>query len=123
MKRNILEWVVLAVSALALAGVVGLLALESFQERRPPDPVAEVHLDEARDGSLGWIVPVTITNNGDVASEQLVIEGTATVDGEEETSEIDVDFLPAGTSVEGEFSFSAEPESVIGVRFLGQRLP
>ena len=123
MKRNAVEWTVIAVSVLAIGLLVGVLVVEGLCESRPPDPTIEVRLDEAREGALGWIVPATVTNDGDEAAEAVVIEATATVNGLDETSEQAINFLPAGTEVELAFAFSAEPDGAITVRLLGQRLP
>lgn len=47
----------------------------------------------------------------------------ATVDGEPETSELEVPFLPRGSSVEIAFSFSAQPRDEVKVRLVGFRTP
>lgn len=123
MKRNAVEWAVVIVSALSIALLVGALVVEGLNESRPPNPTIEVRQSEARLGTLGWIVPVTITNEGDQAAEAVVIEATATVDGETETSEQEINFLPPGTEVELAFAFSAAPEGDVTFRLVGYRLP
>lgn len=123
MKRNALEWAVVIVSVLSIALLVGVLVVEGFNESRPPDPSIEVRYGDARQGALGWIVPVTVTNDGDQAAEAVVIEATATVDGEPETSEMEVNFLPPGTEVELAFAFSAAPSGELTVRLVGYRVP
>lgn len=123
MKRNAVEWAVIIVSVLSIALLVGLLVIEGFNESRPPDPSIEMRQAEARQGDLGWIVPVTVTNHGDQAAEAVVIEATAEVDGETETSELEVNFLPAGTEVELAFAFSAAPATEVTFRLVGYRVP
>lgn len=123
MKRNAVEWAVVIVSTLSIALLVGVLVVEGVNESRPPNPTIEVRLAEARESALGWIVPVTITNEGDQAAEAVVIEATATVDGENETSEQEVNFLPAGTEVELAFAFSAAPDGEVTFRLVGYRVP
>src|SRR5688572_26092052 len=100
MRRNALEWAVLISSLLAIGTVVGLLVIEAVTETRPPEPVLELRPAEARATELGWQIPATLVNRGDEAAESIVVEATATVAGEEESSELGVAFLPAGTEVE-----------------------
>ncbi|MBA3777999.1 MAG: hypothetical protein H0X16_01595 [Chloroflexi bacterium] len=123
MKRNWLEWLVLGLSVVAIGGLVAFLFLDGLSEETPPSPVAEIHLEKAHTSDLGWYAPVTVTNQGDEAAEAIVLEASADVDGSEEVSEVDIDYLPAGTDVEVEIGFSAEPDSEIQLRIVGFRLP
>lgn len=124
MRQNWVEWVALAVSVLAVLGVVGFLVVDGIRdEGQPPTPVVELHRDGAYATDHGWLVPATITNEGDTAAEALVLRGTATIAGEDEESEITIDYLPAGTSVEVSLGFSAEPDGEVTVQVVGFRLP
>lgn len=124
MCQNWLEWVVLAISGALVVGLVGFLVVAGItDERRPPEPLVELYLDEAYEVSNGWILPAMVTNGGDEAAEALALRATATVDGAAEESEITIDFLPAGTDVEVSFGFSAEPEGDVTVQTVGFRLP
>lgn len=123
MKRNAIEWAVLATSIVAIGLIVVILAVEGVSERRPADPRIELDTAQARMGAAGWIVPATVVNAGDEAAEAVVFEAAATVGGEPETSELEVDFLPAGTEVEIAFAFSDQPEGEITVRLVSFRSP
>lgn len=124
MRQNWLEWVALGVSLAAVMGVVGFLVVDGIiDEGRPPSPVVELRADTAYATAHGWLVPATVTNDGDVAAEALVLRGTATVGGEVEEGELTVDYLPAGTSVEVSFGFSDEPDGSVTVQVIGFRLP
>lgn len=123
MKRNAVEWLVLLVSIGGIVVLVGALVLQGLSEVRPADPGVELRTAEARQGPLGWMLPATVSNGGDEAAEAVVFEASATVAGEEETSEVEVDFLPAGTDVEITFAFSAPPDGEVTVRLVGYRLP
>ena len=123
MSRNALEWVVLVVSVLAIAAVAVILVADGLREPQNADPRVEIHADQARQGSLGWIVPATVSNGGDVPAEAVIVEAETTVSGETEASELEVDYLPAGSSVEIAFSFSAQPEGEITVQLIGYRMP
>ena len=124
MRQNWVEWVALAISALAVIGVVGFLVVDGLgDEGQPPTPIVELRRSEAYATDHGWILPATVTNDGDRAAEALVLRATATVAGGEEESELTVDYLPAGTSVEVSIGFSAEPEGEVSVQVVGFRLP
>jgi uncharacterized protein (TIGR02588 family) len=122
-KRNVIEWAVVAVSVVAIAVLVSVLLADGLRESNAADPRVELHEDEGRQAAMGWIVPATITNDGDSPAEAVVVEAEATVSGETEASELEVAYLPAGSSVEIAFSFSAQPEAEISVRLIGYQLP
>ena len=124
MRQNWVEWIALAVSVLAVVGVVGFLVVDGLRdEGQPPTPVVALLRSDAYATDHGWIVPATVTNDGDQAAEALVLRATATVGGEEEESELTVDYLPAGTSVEVSIGFSAEPEGEVSLQVVAFRLP
>jgi uncharacterized protein (TIGR02588 family) len=124
MKRNnLLELGVLALSVGAIAVLVGVLVLEGVNESRPPSPSVVTHTDQARETDLGWVLPATARNDGDQAAEAVVLEATAVVEGQEESSEIEIAFLPGGSEVEIAFAFSGRPEGEVELRLVGFRLP
>lgn len=124
MRQNWLEWTALAISVVAVVGVVGFLLVDGLSdEGQPPIPTVELHPDQAYGTDHGWILPATVTNAGDEAAEALVLKATATVAGAEEESELSVDYLPAGTAVEISVGFSAEPDDAPTVQVIGFRLP
>ena len=124
MPRNWVEWVSLGISVAAIVGVVGFLVVDGVTDAgRPPEPRVELHVDEAYETSTGWILPATVTNDGDRPAEALVLRASATVDGSEDESEVTVDYLPSGTDVEISFGFSAEPDGEVTVTTVGFRLP
>jgi len=124
MRRNWLEWVVLALSIGAILTVATVLLVDGVGGASdPPNPRVELRMEEARESDVGWILPATVTNEGDQAAEAITLEATAMVDGEEETSEVSIDFLPADSEVDVEIGFSGPPESGVQGRLGGQRLP
>lgn len=124
MRQNWLEWVVLAISAALVVGLVGFLVVDGItDEGRPPSPRVELLPDEAYEVENRWILPGTVTNEGDQAAEALALRATASVNGADEESEITIDFLPAGTDVEISFGFSGRPEGEVTVSTVGFRLP
>ena len=122
--RALIEWVVLAGSALAIVALVGVLLAEGLAgSPDDPDPVVELAMDEGRQATHAWLIPATVTNLGGDAAEDVVIEFRATVAGSEETSELTVAFLPPRSTVELEVGFSAIPEGEVAVRVVGYARP
>jgi uncharacterized protein (TIGR02588 family) len=122
-KRNVIEWSVLVASVAGIVLLVAVLVAEGLTEGRPADPVVELRPAEARQGTLGWIIPGTVSNGGDEAAEAVILEASAVIGSEPETSEIEVNYLPAGTTVEVAFAFSRQPASEVTVRLVGYRVP
>ena len=118
MKRNAVEWLVLAVSVAGIVLLVVTLLGAGLSAPRPANPSVELDEAAARQGAAGWIIPATIRNDGDEAAERVVVEATAQVGDETEVSRLEIEFLPAGTAVEGAFSFSARPTGEIAVRLV-----
>lgn len=124
MRQNWLEWVALAVSVLVILSIAGFLLVDGVRDDGvPPMPSIELHRGDAYETASGWIVPATVTNEGDEAAEAVSLLARASVGGTEEESEVVIDYLPAGTSVEVGFAFSAEPQGEVAVRTAGFRLP
>ena len=124
MPRNWVEWVALGISIAAIVGIVGFLVVDGLTDAdRPPEPSVEVQRDAAYKTTTGWVVPVTVTNDGDRPAEELVLRATATVGGSEEESEVTIDYLPPGTDIEVSFGLSAEPEGEVTVTVVSFRLP
>lgn len=124
MRQNWLEWVVLAISAIAVVGLIGFLVVDGVtDEARPPRPMVQLREADAYQAPSGWIVPADVTNDGDDAAAAVVLRATATVAGATEESEVTIDFLPAGTGVEIAFGFSERPEGTVVVSTVGFRLP
>jgi uncharacterized protein (TIGR02588 family) len=124
MRQNWLEWVALAVSVVAVVGIVGFLLVDGVSDDgRPPTPVVELLTADSYETDHGWILPAELTNDGDIAAEFLVLRATATVAGAEEEAEIAIDYLAAGTAVEISFGFSAQPSGDVSVQVVGFRLP
>lgn len=124
MRQNWAEWAVLAVSVVAVLAIIGVLVFDGlFADTGPPEPVVEINAGAAYETATGWIVPATVTNAGGEAAEELVLRASASVAGDEEESEVTLDYLPAGTDVEIAFGFSAEPDGEVTVQTIGFRLP
>ncbi len=124
MNRNWLEWAILIASVVLVVGLVGYLVISGLTNSGPAMVRVEVMTDEARLGADGgWLVPVTIHNEGGAAAVAIVVEGTGVVAGTDESSELTVDVLAADSAVELVLGFSGQPEGEIQVRVVGYELP
>jgi uncharacterized protein (TIGR02588 family) len=124
MKRNWLEWGILAISVALVVGLVGYLLISGFTSAGPAEIRAEVTPDEGGAGPTGgWLVPLTVRNVGGKAAVSIVVEGTATIAGVEESSELTVDLLAADSEVELVLGFSGQPEGGVQVRVVGFETP
>jgi uncharacterized protein (TIGR02588 family) len=124
MKRNWLEWLILAVSVAAIAGVAGYLAIAALDgDPAPPTIVAEVDVGAGAEGPTGWTAPILIRNDGGQAARTLTIEARAEVDGTEETSTLTVDLLGPQSDTEGTVGFSGPPSGPIALRVVSFEVP
>jgi uncharacterized protein (TIGR02588 family) len=123
-KRNWLEWLILVVSVSLVVALVGYLLVTGLTNGGPAAIRAEVVREDAIEGPDGsWLAPLTVSNDGGTAAVAIVMEGTAMVDGAEETSELVVDILAAGSEVELMLGFSGPPEGEVDLRVVGYEAP
>lgn len=124
MKRNWLEWTILAVSVAVVVALVGYLLVTGLSSSGPAMIQAAVAPEEATDGpDGGWLVPLVVQNTGGTAAVAIMVEGTATVDGVEEVSEVTIDILAADSEVELVLGYSAQPDDGVTVRIVGFETP
>ncbi len=107
-----------------VVALVGYLLIAGLSNGGPATIEADVAPQEATDGpDEAWLVPLTVRNSGGGAAGSIVVEGTATVDGTEETSQVTVNVLAADSEVELVLGFSGRPEGEVGVRVVGFEIP
>jgi uncharacterized protein (TIGR02588 family) len=106
-RRGPAEWVTLAVSLLVVAVVVGLIVREIPGSKRPPAPVAVAGRVEERGDR--FVVPVEVENRGQRTAENVQVQATVTIDGEDVTADQTVDFLAGGETESMEFVFTDDP--------------
>ena len=124
MKRNWLEWAILVISVALVIVLVGYLLVSGLASGGPAVIRAEVTAAQAADGpDGGWLVPLTVRNEGGKAAVSIVVEGTASVAGTEESSELTVDVLAADSEVDLVLGFSGRPEGEVLVRVVGYETP
>ena len=124
MKRNWLEWAILAISVAVVVALVGYLLVAGLSNGGPAVIRAEVAVTEGADGpDGGWLVPLTVRNEGGTAAVSIIVEGTANVAGTEESSELAIDLLAADSEVELVLGFSGQPDGEVQVRVVGFETP
>ena len=123
MRRNWLEWVFLISSIAAIVLLVGYLAAETIAGDEPPDIRVEAQADQARDTAIGWVLPIIVRNEGGMPAALVTIEASATVGGEEETSEVVLDLAAPGTETDLVVGFSDPPEGEVTFRLVGYEAP
>lgn len=124
MKKNWLEWLVLAVSTLLVLATASFLIFEALRERNPI-PIVEIDLGRPIPQGAGFLLPVTATNRGDETAERLLVEVTMKgPDGKESQSQVEIEFVPRGSRREGWVRFEGEPVgAAFQARILGFEKP
>lgn len=125
-KKNWLEWTVFAVGLLLTLGTVGVLVYElaSQGDRMPPTIVVRLGASEKR--ADHYAVPVTVENKGDETAEGVHIQVTLDLEsqGQPETADFNVQFLPGHGTWEGWVTFRSDPATgTLQARPLGYQKP
>ncbi len=88
------EWVVAALSAVAVLGTMGILVHDAVTGA-PGPPAVVVTRESVSEVPGGWLVEVAAHNRGGATAAALLVEGELTKDGRAvETSEATIDFVP-----------------------------
>ncbi len=119
-----LEWVVAAASALLVLGAAGFLLWQGSRAPASP-PRITVQVDSVVRASSGWLVEFSARNDGTTTAAKLVVEGELRGgDGEAETSEATLDYVPARGSERGGLYFTRDPRrGRLTLRPLGYERP
>lgn len=117
------EWIVAAVSAALVIGVVGFLIYDGVRPLTPPNVTIEV--DSVRTAGLGYLVLFRARNSGRGTAADVVVEGELAADsGRVETSETTIDYVPAGGVQRGGLYFEHDPRQLrLRLRAQGYRDP
>ena len=98
-------------------GVIGVLALEAFSA--PSPAILTVRAEAVRSAPAGWIVEVTVANQGDLTAAAVDIEGEAT--GERATATLD--YVPGHGRKKASLVFSTNERPEPKLRVLGWAEP
>lgn len=115
--RTTAEWVSLIVSIVLVAGVVGLVIAMWLSPSHAPTRF-RIDRGTPRHEAGHYYLPIKVTNEGDATGAQVTIEGTfkgsaVGESGNEQTSAMTFDFIPAHASVEGVLVFNSEPGAAV----------
>ena len=121
-ERSAAEWVTFGIAVVVVVVIVGLVAVEIPGSKAPPSPAVRVGAIEDRGGQ--FVVPVSVTNDGERSASEVQVIASLEVDGVEAESDQVVDFLSGGEVEELEFVFDEDPEDgELDVRIGGYQLP
>ena len=116
------EWVTFVVAVAVVVVVVGLVAVEIPGSKTPPAPAVEIGAVEERSGH--FVVPVSVTNDGERTASDVQVVASLSIDGDELESDATVDFLSGGEVEELEFEFDDDPaDGELEIRIGGYRVP
>jgi uncharacterized protein (TIGR02588 family) len=106
---NWLEGVVFVSSCVLVALVLGYLTVDAWTTRNtPPDLGLQVGRPER--GTQGWRVPVTVTNQGDTAAEEVHVRVSSRGNGGPgEEAEFVLSYVPRHSKRQGWVSFRDAP--------------
>jgi uncharacterized protein (TIGR02588 family) len=108
-QKNVLEWLVFAVSAILLAGVAGTLVIAGMRSGdTPPSLVIETGAPEANGGTFR--IPIRVRNVGDRTAEEARIE-VELLEKEVivERAGLTIPFVPKQSMREGWVAFRRDP--------------
>ncbi len=108
-RKNMLEWLVFGVSAVAIAAVLTAL-LAGGKPTGDSPPMLKVTVGAPLVIASGYRVPVIVENSGDRTAEDAHIE-VALTDGEQvvERGELTIAFVPRGSRRDGWVTFHRDP--------------
>lgn len=104
-----LEWAVAGFGALLLVAVVGYLGVQALDDRVGPPAITLAAAPALRSGD-GWVVKVTVRNDGFTTAAGLGIEGTL-MEGEQVVEEAGatLDYVPKQSEEKAGLVFSENP--------------
>lgn len=109
--RSVAEWTTLGISFTILILILGLTTyLYVRGGQKPAVILVEPQMQELRQDSGGYYLPVIVRNVGDPTVEEVLIQAELdTGAGEPETAQFTVNFLAGGERVKGTFVFQHDP--------------
>lgn len=122
-KKNWLEWTVFGLSAVIILAVVAVLAFEAATVADSP-PQLSISLGDAVTQPAGYSIPLTVENTGGNTAENVNLELTIEHNGETETGECQIAFVPRQSSGECWVMLSENPQDgEVKARVLGFEQP
>jgi uncharacterized protein (TIGR02588 family) len=124
-SKNLLEWAVFGISVVLVLAAVSMLSIEAITLGNNP-PLLQVEPGAAEASADVLFVPLTITNTGDTAAEQVELAITVRqADGSEEEVTLHIELLPRMASEEHMIQLRPSAGAVESVSWevVGYQLP
>ena len=116
LEKNWLEWLIFAVSFLLVVGTLGYLIYDATLSSEIP-PNIEIQLGETQAQGRNFLVPVVAINRGEQTAETVQIEVILEKNGkEEESADLEIQFLPRGAKRSGWVTFETDPRTVDNIK-------
>jgi len=125
LEKNWLEWIVFAASLVLVVSTLGYLVYDSATSKDAL-PSIQFQLGKPQPQLNHFMVPVSVTNQGDETAEGVQIEVVLENDGkEQESAQFEIAFLPRHSTREGWVTFETDPRTVdeMKARVLGFEKP
>ena len=118
------EWIVAALSAALVLGVVGFLIYDGVRSPSTP-PDVTIEIDSVQQAGPGYLVLFRARNRGRSTAAEVVVEGELEADtGKVETSQTTIDYVPAGGQQRAGLFFTHDPGRLrLKLRAHGYREP
>lgn len=117
------EWIIAAVSSVVVAAMTGFLLYQAFTNGTPV-PALDVVVERVVATPGGYRVEIRAANNGDATASGVTIRGEVRADGQTETAEVTLDYVPAQSSQDASLMFRNDPARYrVTVRALGYTVP
>lgn len=125
LEKNWLEWLVFVASLVLVVSTLGYLIYDTATLKNAP-PSIQFQLGKPQSQLNHFIVPVSVTNQGDETAEGVQVEVVLESDGkEQENAQFEIAFLPRHSTREGWVTFETDPRTVdqMKARVLGFEKP
>ena len=103
------SWVAAAVGLILVGGSAGFLLYQQFANDHTP-PLMEIKVESVVPSGEGYVVKISVTNQGSAVASGLVIEGVLSDKSSAvETSTITIDYVPSGSQRQAGLYFTRDP--------------
>jgi uncharacterized protein (TIGR02588 family) len=118
------EWIVAAVSAALVLGVLGFLIYDGVRHPLTP-PNVTLEVDSIQAAGPGYLVLLRARNQGRSTAAEVVVEGELQADtGRVESSQTTIDYVPGGGQQSAGLYFTRDPRQLkLKLRAHGYREP
>lgn len=125
LQKNWFEWIIFAISLVLVVTTLGYVVYDITTVSDTP-PIIKLAIGKPQPHLNYFLVPVSVTNRGDITAEGVHIEVVLESGGEEqENADFEIAFLPRQSTREGWVTFHTDPRTVeqMQARVLGFEKP